>query len=639
MKKLLVIIVMTLAVMLVTVCRGQNGFVSDDAITVLNATPEEVTKIIAYYANKPGATKAEVEAIIRANPLLSQSEVLKKYMETESTAAAAPFEPTAAGSGLFGLNVTNFADGLAKFLIERGKQELSMAFFDKMKEEFKKYPELKTLFPLTFGILDEIENHNILTLLQELKDAFAKDLMNGPTNLLALRYIETVDCSVDKKDRERKSCEEHNKVIVKIRDAAWTRTATVSLNIAQGILSGSNIIAILGNVVTDTTFCESSDNVSGVLKLSYVLMDILRASKESDGLFVNETRLRQLFSNKELLTIFLGLGYEKYKTIECLKADQLKIGNAGLDEIFKTLLAGRTKFLGKISSFDNLNISYNSLKKQLAAGTPAEPNNYRSFVFASTSAVSRLVNGFANLLNLEQNSELEKLIANIVIGTDFVIDIHQKSYAGIFNDIIRFVDANKILDNNTDAKAKLVKYLSFGANLASAQNSDEVKDALNAATLPPGSFSVKQKSKFSIGLNAYVGYGWDVHGKSLYGHNIYAPIGVAASWGLSKKKKRGAFSVFVSAIDVGSLVSYRLVNSPTDTLKQEVRLESIISPSAQLIYAFPGVPISFCAGWKHTPKLVFEGQKEFRVVEPEDVFNVSILIDIPMFNFKVTPYD
>ncbi len=98
--------------------------------------------------------------------------------------------PTGGGSGLFGLNVTNFADGLAKFLIERGKQELSMAFFDKMKEEFKKYPELKTLFPLTFEILEEIENHNILTLLQELRDAFAKDLLNGPSNVLALRHLE-----------------------------------------------------------------------------------------------------------------------------------------------------------------------------------------------------------------------------------------------------------------------------------------------------------------------------------------------------------------------------------------------------------------------------------------------------------------
>jgi hypothetical protein len=636
MKKLLAIILAALTVMFGNVCHGQIGFVSDDALTVFNGDSVDVTHIIAYYANKPGATKAEIDAIILANPLLRQSEVLKKYMKIMRVAEGDAGEPSGLASGLSGLNVTNIADGLAKFLIERGKQELSMAFFDKMREEFIKYPEIKALFPLTFEILDEVENHNILTLLQELKDAFAKDLMNGPTNLLALRYIEDVDCRVYK-NREKTACEDHNLVIKKIRDAARTRTASVSLHIAQGILDGSNIIAILGNVVTDTSFCESKDNIAGLLKLSYVLMDMLRASKESDGLFINEARLRQLFSNKELLTIFLGLGLEKNKIIECFKPDQLKIGEAGLDSIFQIVLEGRSKFLGKVSSFENLNVSYSSLKTQLRDGKPVEPNTYRSFVFASTLAVERVTSGLSAVFKFEQNVELKKILGNIDIGADFVIDIHQKNYTGIFNDIIRFVDENDFFGDNTKAKAKLVKYLSFGANLASAQNSDEVKDALNAATLPPGSFSVKQKSKFSIGLNAYVGYAWDFNG-GLYGRNVYAPFGIASSWGINKGNG-GAVSLFVSIIDVGSLVAYRLNNSATDTLKQEVRLESIISPSAQVIYALPRLPVSICAGVRRTPKLVFEGQTEFRVVTPETVLNLSILIDIPLFNIKVTPYD
>ena len=637
MKNILAIIFLALAVMFFTVCRGQNGFVSDDAITVVNATPEDVTKIIAYYANKPGATKTEVVQIIKANPLLSQSEALKKYISIAGIDTTEFFVPTGGASGLLGLNVTNFADGLAKFLIERGKQELSMAFFDKMKEEFNKYPELKTLFPLTFEILDEIENHNILTLLQELKDAFAKDLMNGPTNLLALRFIEVVDCNTYENDKEKKACEDHNDVIKKIRKAAWRRTAAVSMHIAQGILNGNNITAILGSVATDTTFCESPDNISGFIKLSYILMDMLRASKESDGQFINEVRLKELFSNKELLTIFLGLGYEKFKASECFKPDQLRIREAGLDSIFLHVLDARIKFLGKISTFDNLNISYNALKRQLTSGNPVDINNYRSFVYASTSAVERVVSGLSLVLKLEGNPELKKLLLNIDIGANFIIDIHQKNYAGIFNATIRFVDANDIFANDDEAKAKLVKYLSFGANIASAQNSDEVKAALNAATLPPGSFSVKQKSKFSIGINAYVGYAWDFK-DGLYGRNVYAPLGVATSWGLNKGNA-GAVTFFVSVIDVGSLVAYRLNNSATDTLKQEVRLESIISPSAQVIYALPRLPLSICAGVRRTPKLVFEGQTEFRVVKPETVINLSILIDIPLFNLKVTPYD
>ena len=637
MKKLLVIIFSAIAIMFNTVCHGQTGFVFADAVEILKKNPEDIDKIIAHYSSKPDETKEDIKKIIQANPFLNQSKILQQVM-TNIVDSELVGVPTGGGSGLFGLNVTNFADGLAKFLIERGKQELSMAFFDKMKEEFKKYPELKTLFPLTFEILEEIENHNILTLLQELRDAFAKDLVNGPSNLLALRDLELLVCDT-LNGAAKENCQKHNTRIQAIKNAAATKSAAASLLVAQGILNGSNIISILGTVVTDKTFCEGGkDDLGGYLKLTYVLMDMFRNSKEAGGLFIDEVQLKELFTNDELLIIFLGLGYERYNVMDCFKPEQLKIGEATLEKMFQAVLTKRAQFHGQLSSFDNVNFAYLSIKRQVTQGNPIEASSYGSFVSGSTEAVARIVKGLSGVLsNAPLPPDVVKVLANLDIIADFTIDIHQRNYTGIFNDIIRFVDANNILSNNADAKAKLVKYLSFGANLASAQNSEEVKGALNAATLPPGSFSVKQKSKFSIGVNAYVGYAWDFNG-GLYGRNIYAPLGIATSWGI-KKGNGGAISLFASLIDVGSLVAYRLNNSATDTLKQEVRLESIISPSAQVIYALPRLPVSICAGVRRTPKLVFEGQTEFRVVKPETVLNLSILIDIPLFNIKVTPYD
>jgi hypothetical protein len=323
--------------------------------------------------------------------------------------------------------------------------------------------------------------------------------------------------------------------------------------------------------------------------------------------------------------------------MQCFKPEQLTIGGASLEKIFQAILNKRTEFYGLLASLDNANFGYSAIKRHLDQGLAVEASSYGSFVSGSTLALSRVVTGLSVVLGHKTlPDEISKVLANLDITADLVIDIHQRNYTGIFNDVIRFVEQNNII-SDTDSKAKLVKYLSFGANIASAQNSDEVKAALNAATLPPGSFSVKQKSKFSIGINAYVGYAWDFK-DGLYGRNVYAPLGVATSWGLNKGNA-GAVTFFVSVIDVGSLVAYRLENSATDTLKQEVRLESIISPSAQVIYALPRLPLSICAGVRRTPKLVFEGQTEFRVVKPETVFNLSILIDIPLFNVKVTPYD
>jgi hypothetical protein len=45
-----------------------------------------------------------------------------------------------------GIDVTTFADGAAKFLVERAKEEFNVAFFQKLKELSKEYPEFKTLF-------------------------------------------------------------------------------------------------------------------------------------------------------------------------------------------------------------------------------------------------------------------------------------------------------------------------------------------------------------------------------------------------------------------------------------------------------------------------------------------------------------
>jgi hypothetical protein len=183
----------------------------------------------------------------------------------------------------------------------------------------------------------------------------------------------------------------------------------------------------------------------------------------------------------------------------------------------------------------------------------------------------------------------------------------------------------------------LIKYLSFAANLASATNSDEVKEAINAVALPPGSYSIKQKSSFNISVNGYVGYTWDFRKGKVYANGIYAPIGFSVSTGLSRKLG-GAVSVFASIIDVGAIVTYRIKNGETEELKQEIRLESIVSPSAQLLFAIPRTPIAIGPGWRRTPKLFYKDDTDFTVVKPKDVFNLSVLIDIPLFTIKNNPY-
>ncbi|MFX8731580.1 hypothetical protein ABTM48_20530, partial [Acinetobacter baumannii] len=55
--------------------------------------------------------------------------------------------PSGLLSSIGGLDVTNIADGLAKFLVKRTKQELTIAFFSKFDSLIAKYPDLQTVFP------------------------------------------------------------------------------------------------------------------------------------------------------------------------------------------------------------------------------------------------------------------------------------------------------------------------------------------------------------------------------------------------------------------------------------------------------------------------------------------------------------
>jgi len=53
-------------------------------------------------------------------------------------------------SSIGGLDVTNIADGLAKFLVKRTKQELTMAFFQNLKISLITIKILQHYFPNFF---------------------------------------------------------------------------------------------------------------------------------------------------------------------------------------------------------------------------------------------------------------------------------------------------------------------------------------------------------------------------------------------------------------------------------------------------------------------------------------------------------
>src|SRR6266496_3576873 len=235
------------------IAQQAKGNPYDDARALLNdinsikkgdaSTAEELLSIVSYYFDKQVMSPEEAWDLMNSNIFLKPYLPVRATFKLSAEETVSPTTPTGGSSGLFGMNVTNIADGIARFLIERGKQELSMAFFKRFNEDLKTYPELAYLFPQSFHIIQNIEIYNIQSLLQELKDAFCKDLLNMPGNILSLRNIRPLDltiCSGNKRCKTK--VDNANKRIEKIKTVFGSRPLVLSLLTMQAVLDGNNII-------------------------------------------------------------------------------------------------------------------------------------------------------------------------------------------------------------------------------------------------------------------------------------------------------------------------------------------------------------------------------------------------------------
>lgn len=683
----------------------QLGFPYYDAITLTNyktIRPSLLDSILATYTtpkagiNTPGAIDKVLDnpffkiSTIDVDLKATLVEGRKNVVKSNGNADAHGAETIAAGVGasVGGLGVTTIADGISKFLIKRGKQELSLSFFEKFKKVIDNNKDLKTLFPATFPLLDAIDEdiYNYSAYLQNLREAFKKDINALPKNLPGI-----VDNHPDYfKNHEKLEAELLGACYLALQVQLEAHPGDILANIPDSILNKFD------NLPADTTKHYFKGSIQTLQLVSSALRDT--ALGEKAAYWVNASQIRRLTSNPITLKIFFALLYQKaindYQGVVFNDKYTLKA-------IFDTVapkINAKQQILADYKQFiSDFGIRADQLNKMIKAGKneadSASVEKYAAY-FKATLGILEQASDIGNLPFPAGNS---KTIYAALKTTDFhqkfkpyfdisnnvadmAVDISRKNYSSAINNAVIIYNSiltkpltgeaaaaqtqtaslkagskldtaakvSEIAAAKADtAKSKLtefVKYGSFMAAVATAKTSDDVENAIEAAALPVGSYTIKQKSEFNISLNGYVGYAWDFTkppGKSnnrLFANGIYAPVGFSGSVGLHGGKC-GALTLFASLIDVGSLVSYNLKGDTTASkLKQDIRLESIISPSAQLFYDIPKCPIAVGFGWRRTPKLFFSKDSGFTTVQPQSVFNVSLLIDIPITTLFNTPH-
>lgn len=616
----------------------QAQYPLSDALKLRNATmpdPNGTTKIymdldslnafsvlVSYdpELSKMGTvTFVQLKNKYRDNPFLSSNLegnapiLFDKPTKSGQGKAAGGANPFAFASGI---NVTNLADGLAKFLVKRSKEELNTAFFKKFKEKFDEFPVLQILLPSTRSSFEVIGNeiYRINAYTQTLREAFVADLKDLPGNFGIL---------IEKEEF--------------IKDPETRFLASEVFQAAQMMLDETPLPELIAHFDDGRFDPAMFPELHSAFRYLHLFSEIFRAG-EGELPWISPDKAAPLWSelNAKTLNITLGLLYQRYRDLPVgdKTVGQMLMGVRPQLEYFKRLLRQFALLTGRATA--DVSKQRRMAKENIEAATEDQ---------ASAVANMRMVLEFADSTQgffqpkMKKASRWTRTMTILQLASNLQLQVRQKKYASA---IITAVVITDSLLTKVDLKPVLLKYGTFMATVAAAQNSDEIAAAIEAVALPPGSSSIKKYSSFSVSLNTFVGgfYGYehlqgtefDFDKNQITG--ITAPLGFALNWGMNGWKRKGvptrqSLSVFVTAIDVGALTSFRFKDEAAQDLP-EVNLSNILAPGGHLVWGLPGLPISIGAGAQYGPFMREVGG------ESVNAWRASVFmgVDIPLVHFS-----
>lgn len=195
--------------------------------------------------------------------------------------------------------------------------------------------------------------------------------------------------------------------------------------------------------------------------------------------------------------------------------------------------------------------------------------------------------------------------------------------------------------NTTVSKSKdLVNIVNFVSTTAKAENSEDVKKALESYALPTGSYSLKRESSFNVSINSYpgllVGYDSNANVKNGWATGITAPVGISIT---PFSLKRVTF--FFPIIDVGAPLRFRLYNNQEETIKKlpELSFKNILTPGAYVSFGLGKSPFALNLGVQYGPELSIEGEDLSIKDKSSWSFNCGFVVDIPLFTIYNKPQE
>ncbi|MCX6269270.1 MAG: hypothetical protein NTW16_18280 [Bacteroidetes bacterium] len=533
-------------------------------------------------------------------------------------------------SSLGSVDVTKYAQGVSLFLIDRAKQELNIAFFQKFKKFVEKNPEIGILFPNTTNSLGNILAYQYSQMLPVLQEAFYQDMEILPANLVEVLLM----------DKYYNKVKNFPEFIVIIRSVALLQQID--------FLSPPEILDKLPEIA-DVDSMPQLRNLYSSLKLVAIFSNSIR----TDSAHYTEAQTNYWVSSKEfydnilnkpiVLNLFLGLVYQQIKNDslgfnKTLLADQISNNS-------QQILWYNLQFTKLLTQVNQINAAARSIKLLKENGEKPTSQDICTYVSA---AIDLFDFGYDMITHYNPGIKTMDIYIELARNANslYIHAISQKYALAMNNAIHIFSTFNKNPGNNKVFNENFITgintYGTFIANVAGADTPQEVQAAIETAALPAGSSSMKKNYSNNIALNAYLGVNagnWpkDKSNSMTWNGNfrLTAPIGIA--WTPFSFGKGGALSVFASILDIGAIVDYQLNGgSPGDSanpeVTQKIYLANIFSPGGYLVYGMAwNLPVSVGFGGQYGPGMIKMGNDLWN---PTWRWNFFIAVDIPVFNFR-----
>lgn len=586
----------------------------------------------------------------------------------------------AASTGLTLLNnlgnydVTNIADGIARFLVSRVKEELSVAFFQQFKKTLDEPPasDLQYLFPATYSILRVIDHeiYNWDNYITSLRDAFDKDLANLVFSLETFEARATVLTSF----------REHTASHV---------SARVAFYVARGFTNQVSAGQLLDDFVPDEYIVptEKDRNDSMVVMITHNINQSVKAlqllsysfrSDEKDQYWIGDGDFRNLLSQHDLFGYYnlLLLLEAKKRDLYYMQEKDPKGKKIYLWEMLNGAAQIRPVVSGFIVKVKDFRTSLTKMEKAVVAATSDSAKAKISYAdlypfIRSTNAILKYsAEAVYKLTPADKRTAMEPTYRTASVLFDVVdkagelgMDISLKKYSAAIADLTWMLDRMKDLKTkDKDGKEvsivikdtldritqSLIRYGTFMASVANAKSSEEVKEVIENYALPVGSSRIKRESAFNVSINAYTGLFagyesiqsvdfWTDSSHLINSYGIAAPVGVAVSWGNRKCTPGWSYSLFLSAIDVGAIASFRFRDDSVASVPT-IQLKDILSPGLFFSLGLPKCPLSVNLGAQMGPNLRTVNKKAEDSSGQNDYANkmywrisLSVVVDIPIF--------